>query len=64
MKNKLTQLCECAGIPRKKVNRDRWDFYGAQRFEEDYLVKSMTEINNFLEGNVIVMGVFVRLQKC
>ena len=63
MKTKLTTLCKLNGVPVQDVNRENWDEYGKQTFEEDYLVNSMAEINNFLKGNVIVMGGFCACSK-
>jgi hypothetical protein len=62
-KSKLTELCCSNQVPVREVNRADWDFYGTQTFDEDYLVKSMAEINSFLEGNVIVMGGFCACSK-
>ncbi|MFA5072031.1 MAG: nucleotidyltransferase [Candidatus Pacearchaeota archaeon] len=63
MKNKLTELCCSNKVPVREVKREDWDLYGTQTFDEDYLVKSMAEIDGFLDGNVIVMGGFCACSK-
>ena len=58
MKDKLTKLCSSMGIPVRQLTDERMNIYRSQKFDEEILVNSMTELNKILEGNVITMGGF------
>ena len=58
MGEKLTKLCCSMGIPVKEITREQMEVYKIQKMEEDSLIKSMTELDKIMNGNVIVMGGF------
>ncbi len=62
-KSKLTKLCSSMKIQRKELGRKRLDEYGKQHFDEDYLIRAMTELDEISEGNLIVMGGFCACSK-
>lgn len=62
-KLKLTEICNSIGIPKREITNTQMDFYRSQKFDEDYLIQAMSEIDKALEGNVIVMGGFCACSK-
>jgi hypothetical protein len=58
MKEKLTQLCKELYIPIKKIDPEKMNFYGNQRYDEKTLIDYITELDNLLKGNIISIGGF------
>lgn len=62
-KSRLTKLCVSLGIPKREVSEKQMDVYRSQKFDEDYLIRSMLNIDKALGGNVIVIGGFCACSK-
>jgi hypothetical protein len=57
-KEKLTQLCVEHQIPCKEITREKMEFYGTQKYDEDVLIDYLIELDQILKGNIISIGGF------